>query len=80
MHSHGLTQNRITFMLITPKIIVIMDNQLYKELTHYLNTLTHLDRLSNQQKTHIRRILTQYFVFNHLLFRKTKDGNRRVIL
>ena len=57
-----------------------MDSQLYKELTHYLNTLTHLDGLSNQRKTHIRRISTQYFVFNHLLFRKTKDGNRRVIL
>ena len=48
-----LTQNRITFMLITSKIIVIMDNQLYKELTHYLNTLTYLNGLTNQQKIHI---------------------------
>ena len=51
-----------------------------KELTHYLTTLTFLEGLTNQQKTHIRKISTKYIFQHNLLYRKTKEGVRWVIL
>ena len=56
------------------------DCYIYQELLYYLTTFTHLDGLTNKRKTHIRKISTQYFVINNSLYRKTKDGNRKVIL
>ena len=54
--------------------------QLYKDLIHYLTTLTFLDGLTDKRKTHIRRISTQYISKNNILYRNTKEGIRKVIL
>ena len=57
-----------------------MDNQLYQDLIHYLTTLTFLDDADDKRKTHIRKISTQFIVKNHLLFKISKEGAKRVIL
>jgi transposase InsO family protein len=57
-----------------------MDEQLYKELVHYLTTLTFMDGLTDKRKTHIRKISTQYICKNNILYRNTKEGIRKVIL
>jgi hypothetical protein len=57
-----------------------MDEQLYKDLIHYLTTLTFMDGLTDKWKTHIRRISTQYISKNNILYRNTKEGIRKVIL
>ena len=57
-----------------------MDKQLYDELLYYLTTLQFLDGITDQRKTHVRKISTQYIVQNNMLFKNTKAGLRRVIL
>jgi len=56
-----------------------MDKQLYEDLTHYLITLTYPNGYTEQRKTHLKRISTQYLINNTHLYRQTKDGLCRVI-
>lgn len=57
-----------------------MEEQRYKELTQLLETLTYPDGLNNKRKTQLRKDSTHYFVTNHTLYKRTKDGEKRVIL
>ncbi|GBC19243.1 protein NYNRIN-like [Rhizophagus irregularis DAOM 181602=DAOM 197198] len=57
-----------------------MDEQPYKELILFLTTLTFMDGITDKRKTQIRKNSTQYIYQNNILFRKTKDGIRKVIL
>ena len=57
-----------------------MDEQLYNELILFLTTLTFMDGITDKRKTQIRKNSTQYIYQNNTLFKKTKDGIRKVIL
>jgi len=57
-----------------------MDRQLYQELIQYLSTLTFMDGITDKRKNYIRKNSTQYIYQNNTLFRKTKEGIRKVIL
>jgi hypothetical protein len=57
-----------------------MDKQLYKELIQYLSTLTFMEGITTHQQTHIRKNSIKYVYQNNTLFRKTKEGLRKVIL
>ena len=57
-----------------------MNEQQYENLVKYLNTLAYPENYNNKWKTQLRKNLTHYFVKNHILYRRTKDGEKRVIL
>ena len=57
-----------------------MDKQQYEDLVKYLDTLTYLGNYNDKQKTQLQKNSTHYFVKNHILYRRTKDGGKRVIL
>jgi len=57
-----------------------MDEQLYQELIQYLSTLTFMDGITDKRKNSIRKNSTQYIYQQNILFRKTKEGMRKVIL
>src|SRR5581483_4574969 len=57
-----------------------MDKQHYDDLIQYLETLTHQNDDDDKRKTHIRKDSTHYFIKNHILYRRTKVGGKRVIL
>ena len=57
-----------------------MDKQLYKDLMQYLEILTYPENYTDNQKIHLRKASTHYFVKNHILFRRSKLGTQRVIL
>ena len=57
-----------------------MDEQLYQELIQYLSTLTFMDGITDKWKNSIRKSSTQYIYQQNILFRKTKEGMRKVIL
>jgi len=57
-----------------------MDKQHYNDLIQYLETLTHQNDDDDKRKTHIRKDSTHYFIKNHILYRRTKEGGKRVIL
>jgi hypothetical protein len=55
-------------------LIIIMNEQQYKDLTQYLDTLTLPGNYDDKRKTQLRKDSTHYFVKNHILYRRTKDG------
>jgi hypothetical protein len=57
-----------------------MDKQLYQDLIQYLTTLTFMDGITDKRKTLIRKNSTHYIYQHNTLYRKTKDGIRKVIL
>jgi hypothetical protein len=57
-----------------------MDRQLYQDLIQYLTTLTFTEGITDKRKTLIRKNSTQYIYQHNTLFKKTKDGLRKVIL
>ena len=57
-----------------------MEEQQYKDIMQYLETLTYPDGYNDLRKTQIRKISTQHFVKNNTLYRKTKSGIQRVVL
>ena len=57
-----------------------MDKQLYHELIYYLTTLTFMDGIMDKWKNSIQKNSTHYIYQYNTLFRKTKDGIRKVIL
>src|SRR5215216_5852692 len=57
-----------------------MDNKLYEELTQYLTTLTYPFNLDDSQQIKLQKISTQYLMKNNLLHKRTRDGDKRVIL
>ena len=57
-----------------------MEEQRYKDLTQLLETLTYPDGLNDKRKTQLRKDSTHYFITNHTLYKRTKDGAKRVIL
>jgi hypothetical protein len=57
-----------------------MDKQLYQDLIQYLTTLTFMDGITDEQKILIQKNSTHYIYQNNTLYRKTKDGIRKVIL
>ena len=57
-----------------------MNNKLYEELTQYLTTLTYPFDLDDSQRIKLQKISTQYLMKNNLLHKRTRDGDKRVIL
>jgi hypothetical protein len=57
-----------------------MDKQLYQDLIQYLTTLTFMDSITNERKTLIWKNSIYYIYQHNTLYRKTKDGIRKVIL
>ena len=57
-----------------------MDEQQYEDLVKYLDTLAYPENYNDKRKTQLRKNSTHYFVKNHILYRHTKNGGRRVIL
>ena len=57
-----------------------MDNKLYEDLTQYLTTLTYPFNLDDSQRIKLQKISTQYLMKNNLLYKRTKGGDKRVIL
>ncbi|CAI2189289.1 5612_t:CDS:2, partial [Funneliformis geosporum] len=49
-------------------------------LTQYLTTLTHPFNLDDSQRIKLQKISTQYMMKNNLLHKRSKDGDKRVIL
>src|ERR1043165_7633959 len=80
MHFHVLIQPRIIITLQLLPQILIMDKQLYQDLIQYLTTLTFTDGITDKRKTLIRKNSTHYIYQHNILFRKTKEGLRKVIL
>ncbi len=52
----------------------------YNALIQYLTTLTYPKDYDESQRTTLRKTSIQYLVKNNLLYRRTKEGERRVIL
>ena len=58
-----------------------MNEQLYKDLYHYLETLTLPKYDDELRKTQLKNQSKQYFIQQHQLFRRRKNGQpQRVIL
>ena len=57
-----------------------MDNEFYENLTQYLKTLTYPPDLDNSQRIKLQKDSTQYMMKNNLLHKRTRDGDKRVIL
>ena len=49
-----------------------MDEQRYKDLIQFLETLSYLNGYNNLRKNRLRKDLTQYFSKNHTLYKHTK--------
>ena len=57
-----------------------MNNKTYQDIFNYLTTLTYpTDYNDDSRKTHLRKLLTQYFVNNNILYRRGRKGRLRVI-
>ncbi|GES72439.1 retrovirus-related Pol polyprotein from transposon 412 [Rhizophagus clarus] len=64
----------------TTNKILIMNEQMYRDLVQYLDALTVLNHYNSTQKAKIRYTSAHYILQNNLLYRRTQDGFKRVIL
>ena len=57
-----------------------MDEQLYNDLIQFLETLSYPNGYNDKRKTYIRKASTHYFVKNHILYRRNKEGSQRILV